>query len=698
MKKRIAIVLPTLSQTIDQQIIRGVQTSLDPKLFSCLFIPIGYLAEAELFKSKDLWLLEQLPKLNIDGVLLYGGGVGYKTSSDVMQQVLKVIGDLPLINVGSILDNVPSVLVDNYSGMQQLAKHILDIGCKDILYIDGPKNNFDSQQRYRALADTLQQQGLNLPPQQHLYGDMTTATATKLCRQWLEQYQRIPDAIMCVNDLSAKGVIEELERQQIAIPQQVKVTGFDDFEYADAIRPSLSTAIYPAQRTGSLAAQLLVDLLNGVELEAQYQLETMSILRASSGVSVNDVLLHNNDERQRLLIQQRDSNAQRLSVTRLFHQRHDLHHILAQAQPTLKELGIPELYIYQDSFNAQGQSQTCLSQQLPSTQSQKNKCAQVLPEHFDQDISNTVHQGLWVMTELKTEQQHFGYLLALSESAHAEFIEFITPQIADIIDHQRLLEETKQYQAQVELSEKMAALGSLVSGVAHEINTPLGNSLLAASHLKEQVEWLAQQMHQQQLTKTRFEQFVNDASNTTEIIINSAQRAAELITSFKQVAVDQSYEEQREINLADYINKVLRSLQHQLKTSKVSLHTELDPSIRVFTFPGAIAQVITNLFTNALIHGLDGGKRVGRIDIKLQRLAQEIQLSFSDDGHGASQETVNHIFEPFYTTARTSGGCGLGMHIVFNLITQKLRWQLNINTQPEQGFCFTISIPLSDLC
>jgi signal transduction histidine kinase len=244
----------------------------------------------------------------------------------------------------------------------------------------------------------------------------------------------------------------------------------------------------------------------------------------------------------------------------------------------------------------------------------------------------------------------------------------------------------------------MAALGSLVSGVAHEINTPLGNSLLAASHLKEQVEWLAQQMHQQQLTKTRFEQFVKDASNTTEIIINSAQRAAELITSFKQVAVDQSYEEQREINLADYINKVLRSLQHQLKTSKVTLHTELDPTIRVFTFPGAIAQVITNLFTNALIHGLEGGKRVGRIDIKLQRLAQEIQLSFSDDGHGASQETVNHIFEPFYTTARTNGGCGLGMHIVFNLITQKLRWHLSIKTQPEQGFCFTISIPLSDLC
>ncbi len=696
MKKRIAIVLPTLSQTIDQQIIRGVQTSLDPKLYSCLFIPIGYLAEPDKFKSKDLWLLEQLPKLNIDGVLLYGGGVGYKTSSVVMQQVLKVIGDLPLINVGSVLNNVPSVLVDNYSGMQQLTKHILDIGCKDILYIDGPKDNFDSQQRYRALSDTLLQQNLNLTPQQHLYGDMTTATATKLCRQWLAQQQRIPDAIMCVNDLTAKGVIEELERQHISIPQQVKVTGFDDFEYADAISPSLSTAIYPAQRTGTLAAQLIVDLLNGVELQPQYQLETMSILRASSGAPVKDTQLHNNDERQRLLIQQRDSNAQRLAVTRLFHQRHDLQHILAQAQPTLAELGIPELYIYQDSFNAQGQSQTCLSQQLSSVQPQKNNCAQVLPAHFDQDTGSKVHQGLWVMTELKTEQQHFGYLLALSDRAHAEFIEFITPQIADIIDHQRLLEETKQYQAQVELSEKMAALGSLVSGVAHEINTPLGNSLLAASHLKEQVEWLSQQMNQQKLTKARFEQFIEDTTNSTDIIISSAQRAAELITSFKQVAVDQSYEEQREINLADYINKVLRSLQHQLKTSKVTLHTELEPSIQVLTYPGAVAQVITNLFSNALIHGLDGGKRSGQIAIKLQKLSHEIQLQVSDDGHGASQETVNHIFEPFYTTARNRGGCGLGMHIVYNLITQKLRWKLNINTQPEQGFCFTIRIPLSD--
>ncbi|GAD04066.1 substrate-binding domain-containing protein [Agarivorans albus] len=693
MKKRIAIILPTLSQTIDQQVIRGIQTSLDPQLYSCLFMPVGYLPDEQDFQDKDLWLIKQLSKLDIDGVVLYGGGVGYKTSDKVMRKVVEAIGELPIVNVGSVIEGIPSVLVDNYSGMYQLTQHMLEIGCKDILYIDGPENNFDSQQRYKAFSDVLAEHGLSHAPEQHLHGDMTPVGAGKLCHQWLAKQQRLPDAIMCVNDLSAKGVIEELDKQQVAIPEQVKVSGFDDFEYADAIRPSLTTAIYPAQRTGSLAAQLVVESINGATLDAQYQLETMSILRASTGAPAKDVELRSNDEQNRLLIQQRDSNAQRLAVTRLLHQRQTLDTILTQAQPTLDELGIPELYIYQQGFSEQGKSHTYLAHRLQPGSLALAESVTPLPAAFEEVIGDKAHQGLWVISELKSGNQHFGYMVALTEGVHAEFIEFMAPQIADIIDHQRLLEETKQYQAQVELSEKMAALGGLVSGVAHEINTPLGNSLLAASHLKEQIALLASQMKNQQLTKANFEKFVDDASNTSDIIISSAQRAAELITSFKQVAVDQSYEEQRSINLADYINKVLRSLQHQLKGTKVSLNTQLEPNLHVFTYPGAIAQVITNLFGNALIHGLDHGKTEGKISISLEKAGQGAQLIVADTGKGASQETVSHIFEPFYTTARGQGGCGLGMHIVYNLITQKLQWQLQVDTQPEKGFRFIISIP-----
>ncbi|GAB1621828.1 hypothetical protein AAOGI_18780 [Agarivorans albus] len=693
MKKRIAIILPTLSQTIDQQVIRGIQTSLDPQLYSCLFMPVGYLPDEQDFQDKDLWLIKQLSKLDIDGVVLYGGGVGYKTSDKVMRKVVEAIGELPIVNVGSVIAGIPSVLVDNYSGMYQLTQHMLEIGCKDILYIDGPENNFDSQQRYKAFSDVFAEHGLSHAPEQHLHGDMTPVGAGKLCHQWLSKHQRIPDAIMCVNDLSAKGVMEELEKQQISIPEQVKVSGFDDFEYADAIRPSLTTAIYPAQRTGSLAAQLIVDSINGVNLDPQYQLETMSVLRASTGAPTKDREPRTNDEQSRLLIQQRDSNAQRLAVTRLLHQRQTLDTILTQAQPTLDELGIPELYIYQQGFSEQGKSHTYLAHRLQPGSLALAESVTPLPAAFEEVIGDKAHQGLWVISELKSGNQHFGYMVALTEGVHAEFIEFMAPQIADIIDHQRLLEETKQYQAQVELSEKMAALGGLVSGVAHEINTPLGNSLLAASHLKEQIALLASQMKNQQLTKANFEKFVDDASNTSDIIISSAQRAAELITSFKQVAVDQSYEEQRSINLADYINKVLRSLQHQLKGTKVSLDTQLEPNLHVFTYPGAIAQVITNLFGNALIHGLDNGKTEGKISISLEKAGQGAQLIVADTGKGASQETVSHIFEPFYTTARGQGGCGLGMHIVYNLITQKLQWQLHVDTQPEKGFRFIISIP-----
>jgi len=171
-----------------------------------------------------------------------------------------------------------------------------------------------------------------------------------------------------------------------------------------------------------------------------------------------------------------------------------------------------------------------------------------------------------------------------------------------------------------------------------------------------------------------------------EIIRLSLDRAAELISNFKMISVDQSGEAKRRIDLGDYIASVLVSLRHRLKDTQVELKTDLAPGIIVETYPGAVAQVMTNLFMNSINHGFDFGQQKGLIEIKLTYTNAGFSLLVRDTGKGATPEVINHIFDPFFTTARGQGGSGLGMHIVFNLLSQKLNWSIDIETQADKGF------------
>ncbi|WLD57743.1 ATP-binding protein [Salinispirillum sp. LH 10-3-1] len=243
-------------------------------------------------------------------------------------------------------------------------------------------------------------------------------------------------------------------------------------------------------------------------------------------------------------------------------------------------------------------------------------------------------------------------------------------------------------------AEKMASLGGLVSGVAHEVNTPLGVSVTAASHLDDEVRTMRQAVASGALTKTQFDAFLGSAGESCDIILGNLRRAAQLISSFKQVAVDQSSEEQREILLRSYIEDVLRSLLPRLKHTAVTVEVTGDDTLQLLTYPGALAQIVTNLVMNAIIHGFAEGKESGRIviDIELER-DQSVSILFSDDGAGMKDSVRQRIFEPFFTTRRGQGGSGLGLNIVYNLVVQRLRGKIRCESAIGKGTQFHISLP-----
>lgn len=259
---------------------------------------------------------------------------------------------------------------------------------------------------------------------------------------------------------------------------------------------------------------------------------------------------------------------------------------------------------------------------------------------------------------------------------------------------QNTIDTLQQTRQQLVDSEKMAALGGLVAGVAHEINTPIGVSVTAASFLQEQAEKLALPEADPD-TETKLEplaRFREVAVNSSALILRNLRRADRLIKSFKQVAVDQSSEASRRIDLRSYLEEVLTSLQPSLRKHKVELDCPHD--INFETYPGAISQVISNLVMNSIAHAFKPDKP-GRIQISAQVADDCLRMVYRDDGIGMDEATRKRIFEPFFTTKRGTGGSGLGMHITWNLVTQALGGSIQCESAPGEGVCFTLTIPMA---
>ena len=259
----------------------------------------------------------------------------------------------------------------------------------------------------------------------------------------------------------------------------------------------------------------------------------------------------------------------------------------------------------------------------------------------------------------------------------------------NLIDSIENLNNTRDQLVQ---NEKMAALGELVAGVAHEINTPVGIGVTAASHLQDAVILFTKKFNDENITKTEFSAFLHNANEGSEILLNNLQRAAKLIRSFKQIAVDQTSENRRSFNIKETIEETLLSLQPKTKQTLINIKLECPENIEIDSYPGSYSQIISNLITNSLIHGYEENQK-GTIKITVKINENNILISYSDDGSGIPEENVSKIFDPFFTTRRGSGGSGLGLHLVFNIITQQLKGEILLSNKQTKGISFEIILP-----
>ncbi len=253
------------------------------------------------------------------------------------------------------------------------------------------------------------------------------------------------------------------------------------------------------------------------------------------------------------------------------------------------------------------------------------------------------------------------------------------------------IQQLKQTQSKLVANEKMASLGTLVAGVAHEVNTPLGVSVTISTTLANNLKNFLNEVKSGVIKQSSFEHFEKESEQSLDLLANSLQHASQLIHSFKQVAVDQTSSKRREFNLLETLNEIVLTLHHKIKRTNIKYSVEGPDDIILDSFPGPLGQVITNLFNNAILHGFDG-KEEGEIQIRFNRLGNEVRLLFSDNGVGVDEENISKLFDPFYTTKLGRGGSGLGLNIVHSIITNLMGGDIHVESRI--GTTFEVKLPL----
>ncbi|MGJ8694255.1 MAG: sensor histidine kinase [Thalassotalea sp.] len=351
-----------------------------------------------------------------------------------------------------------------------------------------------------------------------------------------------------------------------------------------------------------------------------------------------------------------------------------------------------ELNVLEDAYNNLIDELVLYKDRLHSAQNEIIEANSKLDEHnlqLEQEVARKTSSLSTSMLKMEKQKQD---LLLQQKQLEAENTRRKKTQETLLLtnkDLKKSIFELKKAQDRLLDAEKMAALGSLSAEVTHEVNTPIGVGITSTSYLAELLNQLNKDVNGQKLTKKSLADFIDNATKSISLLTGNLNRASDLISSYKQVAVDQTSNKIRNINLADYIDGIIHSLHPKLKNTKHTITVNCPADLEITVQAGAVSQIITNLIINSLIHGFEGIE-AGQIMINIAMQNNVIKFNYSDSGHGVNSDQLENLFAPFYTTKAMQGGTGLGTHIIQNLVTDTLNGKISATSEPESGLHYAI--------
>jgi signal transduction histidine kinase len=294
----------------------------------------------------------------------------------------------------------------------------------------------------------------------------------------------------------------------------------------------------------------------------------------------------------------------------------------------------------------------------------------------------------WFNRAAKTEQDRREHLKTIEQQTR-ELELRVDERSIELREAMEVLEATQQELVQ---AEKLAGLGSLVAGVAHELNTPIGNAMVVATSLKDTNQYFVDSI-KEGLRRSVLDSYIEQSCDSADSIERNLRRAAELISSFKQVAVDQSSYQRRPFNLDEVLHEIKVTMSPNLSKNQITLNEECEANIQMDSYPGPLTQVLMNLLSNAIVHAFSEQAEKS-VAIQGRLIDGQAVLTITDNGKGIELENQQKIFDPFFTTRLGQGGSGLGLNIVYNLVTGLLGGTINVTSELDVGTCFTLTLPL----
>jgi len=340
-------------------------------------------------------------------------------------------------------------------------------------------------------------------------------------------------------------------------------------------------------------------------------------------------------------------------------------------------------------------------------------------QHYIQDLSFTINPDSWgavmqdgsssvtplsvlyvpffVKAEIRGVICVQSYQTHAYESTDLDILRTLASYVGIAMDNAEAYQQLQETQAQLVEREKLAALGSLVAGVAHELNTPLGNSLLIASSIEDNIQQISEKIESGPVKRSDFKNFAERCQEALTLLMRSLHTSANLVSSFKQVAVDQASAQARSFDLKQTTVEIIATMMNQVRHAEHELMIDIPEKIEMHSYPGPYGQVLINLLQNAMLHAFEGRKH-GIMTISAHRLSGDlVQISFKDNGIGIQEEYLHRIFEPFFTTKLGHGGSGLGLNVTYNIVTSLLGGQIFVESVIGEGTVFRLELPVNVL-
>lgn len=685
------------------------------KDINLLIIPIDEIVSNELYSYQHNNMINFIEGIQIDGIISLNNTISDQSKLYALDQFLKKFSHIPIVSIASSFSkSLTTLYCDNKQSTKRIMDHlIVDHGCKKIAFIMGLMENVDAQIRFTQYKESLKEHNITYDNAIVYYGDWLINSGEKAIAYIYDDLEQRPDAIFACNDDMAIGACMALEERGIKVPNDIPVIGFDDVKMIRLQSPPLTTMRQPLDVMAKNAVDSLLDHLDGKPVEKHQYFDPQFIIRKSCGCDQPKSGSRDNESVQAINTKRafdviiKDQTSEYLMVDALLgiSQTKSTKEMLSVIEGALKEIDVKTCFIsyynQEDTFSTSLPQKATLKlgyidDQVFDITDNYYDTADVLPS----DISLRDGASTYVIAPLFYNDASYGYMFYEIGIRFGSLYESIRRHISSAIQMTRILRERNnalvelnQTQEQLIFAEKMASLGSLVAGVAHEVNTPIGVSVSAASVLKCKSEELKAAYTNGKIRKDDFEKYIDINTETTNIILLNLESTADLINSFKNISADQVSGDLRTINVSEYIAQLLHSLKPELTKRPIEVKLMCDESITLNTYPGGLSQVLTNLILNSLIHGFES-RNEGNITILVTESSDnQLSIIYTDDGKGIEAGYVDRVFEPFYTTKRGLGGSGLGLHIVYNIVRQNLKGRITCSSEIDSGVVFDIKIP-----